>query len=413
MRRLRSIPRLVVACLLPLELSLPAGAMAVDSIVPQKPEASPALDGGSPDAASLPPAAPTEPAPPVPAGAREATKEKDYPNRDIWGVGVHPIIGYAPETSWVLGGGGALYFNPRPDDPNQRLDEYGLNVTYSLKRQGSVSFDATKYLRGNSHILSASLEFTNTPSSFYGIGPNQPESAEEHFTQNGIALTVGFRSKVSPDLYIGPQYDFFYSNLTNVQGPLLARGEIPGSGETHPSGLALVATYDTTNPELYKLHGTRISLSTGLYHSALGSSNTFGTTKLDVRHYVALGGRFVLALQASAKGAHGDVPFFYLPALGGNTLLRGYSSDQYLGNYFLGGQAELRFPLFWRFGGVAFVGVAEVERKIADFGKLVRAAGGLGLRVALNKKQTINLRFDFAFNSEGDNKRYIKLREAF
>lgn len=413
MRKLRSIPGFVVACLPMLELSLPAGAMAVDSLDARKAETLPAPDGGSPGATSLPPPALTEPVPPAPAGARETTKEKDHPDRDVWGVGVHPIIGYAPDTSWVLGGGGALYFNPRPNDPDQRLDEYGLNVTYSLKRQGSVSFNATKYLSGNNHFLSASLELTNTPSSFYGIGPNQPESAEEHYTQNGIALTVGFQSRVLPGLYIGPQYDFFYSNLTDVEGPLLASGEIPGSGKTHESGLALVATYDTTNAKLYKLHGTRVSLSAGLYHSALGSSNTFGTTKLDVRHYIALGGSLVLALQASAKGAYGDVPFFYLPTLGGNKLLRGYSSDQYRGNYFLGGQAELRFPLFWRIGGVVFLGVAEVERKVADFGKFVRAAGGLGLRVALNKKQTINLRFDFAFNADGDIKKYIKLREAF
>jgi hypothetical protein len=347
----------------------------------------------------------------TPAAVTPAAAEDED---DVWGVGAHPIIGYGPESSWVLGGGAAFYYNSRPKDPNQRLDDYQLNLTYSLKNQASVSINGTKYLRGNKQFLEGSAEFTNTPSSFYGIGPDTPDFAEEEYTRTGLAMTLGFQAMVLPGFYLGPEYDFFYSDINGVEaGSLLANQRISGSGTTHESGIGLLATYDTTNRMLYKLDGMRIELRSSVYHSALGSSNTFGMTSLGVRRYFSLPWRLVLALHTAVRSSYGDVPFFYMQTLGGNKLLRGYSSERHIANHFIGGQAELRFPIFWRFGGVVFAGAAEVEEQWENFGKTPRAAGGLGFRIALNKKQTINLRFDLAYNSDGELKKYIKLGEAF
>jgi hypothetical protein len=93
--------------------------------------------------------------------------------------------------------------------------------------------------------------------------------------------------------------------------------------------------------------------------------------------------------------------------------MRGYSSERYLARHGLAGQAELRYPLIWRFGGVAFVGASEVEDRLADLGTTVRMAGGFGLRFAINKGQTINMRLDVSCNSDGQFEKYLKLREAF
>ena len=77
------------------------------------------------------------------------------------------------------------------------------------------------------------------------------------------------------------------------------------------------------------------------------------------------------------------------------------------------GTTSIVASLAWRFGGVAFVGASEVENRLADLGSTVRMAGGLGLRFALNKRQTINIRLDITCKSRGEFEKYLKLREAF
>lgn len=361
-------------------------------------------------AGAPPPDAPAVQLPPGGPGASVAASEEV--GRDVWGIGAHPIVGYGPESSVVLGVGAAVYYNSRPEDPDQRLDEYGLNATYSERKQGSISVDATKYLGGDRHVLGASLELMNTPSSFYGIGPNSPASAEEGYTQTGLAFSMALQTRVWGDLYVGPEYGFLYSEI-DAEGPLLSAGRIAGSGTTHESGLGVLLSYDTTNAKLYKLTGTRVDLRSAVYHSAIGSAHAFGCTGVGLRRYLSIGERLVLALHLAAQATYGDVPFFSLSSLGGNKLLRGYSSERYRARHFLGGQAELRARLFWRVGAAAFAGAAEVENELAGFGANVRGAAGIGLRVALNAKQTINLRFDLALNTDGEIGKYIRLREAF
>jgi hypothetical protein len=348
-----------------------------------------------------------------PALATEPQSQDDEPE-ETWGVGAHPIIGFEPESSWTFGAGATFFYNTHPGDPDQRLDEYTLNGTYSLRNQGTLSLEGTKYLRGNELFLEGDLVLTDTTGSYYGVGPNTPDSAEEEFQQAGVHPTLALLVMVLPGLSVGPEADFFYSKVYGLDpAGALAGGAVPGAGQTEEAGLGLVASYNTTNRKLYKVTGTRAELRGTLYSPYLGSSHAFGKSELDLRHYIPLPWRLVLALQTQLRSAFGEVPFFYLESLGGKGMLRGYSSERHQGYRFWGAQAELRYPIFWRFGGTAFFGAADVEESFADLGKTVRAAGGLGLRLALNRSQTINLRFDLTCNSDGELEKYIKLGEAF
>jgi outer membrane protein assembly factor BamA len=333
---------------------------------------------------------------------------------ETWGLGGHPILGYSPESRWTLGAGLALYYNPRPWDPAQRPDEYVLQATYTTRKQGSLGLDSTTYLGGNRHFLQHKIKIVDTPSSFFGIGSNTPESAEESYTQAGVGLDLAFQTMVREGLYLGPAVDFTYSRLYDeTPGGLLDRGAVIGAGTTRQLGIGFLATYDSTNSNLYKLRGSRVQLGGRIHHPWLGGSHAFWGASAEARHFVPLPWHMVLAFQLGARAAGGDVPFYDLEPLGGHRLLRGYSAERYIAKHFLGAQAELRYRLFWRFGGVFFLGAAEVEDHLRDFGSIVRAAGGLGFRFAINRSQTINVRFDITYNADGEAEKYIKLREAF
>lgn len=350
------------------------------------------------------------------AGAAQSTPASPAMERggDGWGVAGHPMVGYAPETHLLLGAGVALYHDSRPGVPGQRPDEYGLNLSYTTRQQGNLTLDGIKYLHGNDQFVSSSVQLFRAPSSFFGVGPHTSEGDEEEYTRTGAEAEIAFQTTVAPGLYVGPDYGFVYSSITDVaEGSQLASGTIRGSGTGVASGLGILATYDSTNSRMYKLSGTRVQLGGRVYHAYLGSSYNYGKLGIDARHYLSLPWGMVLALQVRFSASFGHVPFYALASLGGDKLMRGYSSERYLARHGLAGQAELRSPLFWRFGGVAFVGASEVEDRLADLGTTVRMAGGLGLRFAINQRETINMRLDVSCNSDGQFEKYLKLREAF
>lgn len=110
----------------------------------------------------------------------------------------------------------------------------------------------------------------------------------------------------------------------------------------------------------------------------------------------------------------GVVPFQSMPALGGAQRMRGFFDWRFRDDHMVAAQLEYRFPVWWRFGAAVFGGVGDVAPELDAFelGGL-ELAGGAGVRLALNPKDRVNLRFDFGATSEGDANLYITLGEAF
>lgn len=94
--------------------------------------------------------------------------------------------------------------------------------------------------------------------------------------------------------------------------------------------------------------------------------------------------------------------------------MRGFVQDKYRDKHYAAFQTEYRFPMFWRIGGAVFGSVGDVSSKISNFNLSdLKKAGGIGLRVNIEKKQHINLRIDIAHNSDKETNLYINLLEAF
>ncbi len=107
----------------------------------------------------------------------------------------------------------------------------------------------------------------------------------------------------------------------------------------------------------------------------------------------------VLALRLGAQELFGkDLPAQFLLPLGGNTSLRGSPQDRYLGKSAVLANAELRFPLIWRLGGVLGLDAGRVWSSLADFDLRGWAVNPtVGLRFIMN---TFVVRFDVGFGRE-------------
>ena len=93
--------------------------------------------------------------------------------------------------------------------------------------------------------------------------------------------------------------------------------------------------------------------------------------------------------------------------------MRGYYEGRYRDRQYLAGQAEYRFPLWWRIGGAAFAGMGDVAPDLGSFTfSSLKPSYGLGLRFMINKEEKVNIRLDYAWGKETSGF-YLEITEAF
>ncbi|MDX1667326.1 MAG: hypothetical protein R3350_08855, partial [Saprospiraceae bacterium] len=92
---------------------------------------------------------------------------------------------------------------------------------------------------------------------------------------------------------------------------------------------------------------------------------------------------------------------------------RGYSDRRFIDNNLINLQTEVRFPVYQRFGGVAFASAASLAPRISDlFTTEHKFAYGIGARYTVDRKQRTKLRLDVGFTSNEFNF-YVTAKEAF
>jgi hypothetical protein len=335
--------------------------------------------------------------------------------KDTSGIAFFPMIGYSPDTNLQLGVSCVLYRNSDPENSDQKLDEVKIIASYSLKEQYSLSTKFTKYISGNDYLIEGKVGIARVPSEFYGIGADTPESNQEEYTPFYIPFRAAFMfNSLGRNFYIGPVYDAKYYTIEKREDDSLFEGEtINGRDPMYSSGFGINLLYNSRDSGLYPRDGTYFEMKYLVYSHPFGSDSSFKTFSADFRHYFPLFSRAVFGIQIIGEKITGDAPFYYLPSLGGDEIMRGYGGGRYIARNCIASQAEVRFPIFWRIGGAFFASAGEVSTDITDFGTNIRKAGGVGLRGTLNNNRTINLRLDLAVNDKKEKSLYLKLLEAF
>ena len=94
--------------------------------------------------------------------------------------------------------------------------------------------------------------------------------------------------------------------------------------------------------------------------------------------------------------------------------MRGYYDGRYKDKDMLEFQGEYRFPVYKRFSAVAFGGGGTVGNTFSDYSLSdLKFSYGAGLRIALDKREKLNLRLDYGIGQGKNNGFYLQLGEAF
>lgn len=328
-----------------------------------------------------------------------------------------PLVARSIETDWSVGAAGSFTFRFNQSDTTTRTSNTQALLLYSLRKQFIAAINGTAYLPSERYILNYQLSYSYFPDKFWGLGKNAPDKNEEAYIFKQYYTYLHFQRKLRNRYFVGLLYE--YQRLLTVDyqaGGLFDKLAVPGRYPYHISGAGLSLTFDSRNNAFAPDRGSFFQVYFNHFTPAFGSDFRYTNYVVDVRRFVPLYGKQVLALEAYSFFNSGNVPLRSLATFGGANSMRGFYDGRYRSKNQVVVQAEYRVPLFWRLGAVGFAGIGNVGDSISDvnFRNLKYSYGG-GLRVALNRRERLNLRIDYGWGQgeSTSNGLYFQLGEAF
>lgn len=325
-----------------------------------------------------------------------------------------PFVVRSLETDWGFGGILARFFKADKRDSTIRTSDVNLLGLYTLRKQLILVLSSTIFFPKEDKIARFQASYSYYPDNFWGLGNHTSHTDEEGFSQKQYFINPQFLKKITGNLYIGITYEFQHTGAVNyMAGGVFDRENIVGRYGGNTSGVGPILSWDTRNNAYSPDHGFFAEMAYVYFDQHLGSHFNFKVFSIDLRTFIALSKKSVLALQGLGGFTGGNTPFRKLEELGGADMMRGYYGGRFTDKCLMAYQAEYRRFLFWRLGVVGFVSTGEVAHTVGRFElNGFHTAYGGGARFALSKEEKLNLRVDYGVGKHS-NAFTVQLREAF
>ena len=333
-----------------------------------------------------------------------------------------PLFGYAQETGFEFGLGGLYsFFVDKKDTTNRSSNLFG-SAYYTTKKTYNLSFEGDAWTKGNRYHVISELRFRKTPFNFYGIGNNTLQSAEDNLVQQLTRMSLDIEKKVLPFTYTGVSITFDHQKFTDKipNGIFQTLSNLNNRNGGSVLFLGISQSYDTRNSNNYPTKGFfgRISYQ---YAPDLFSGTSFKgrQIRINLRNFWSVAPKLTLGLQGLFNTVQGSkIPFFVLPQLGNDEVMRGYYTGRYRDENLVVSQAELRYRFSNRFGLVGFAAAGKVFANGEFSFNQLKPNYGVGGRYFFDTAKGLSVRFDYGIgekkvNEKRQNGFYIGLAEAF
>jgi hypothetical protein len=324
-----------------------------------------------------------------------------------------PVLFYSPETRLGFGAAGFFSFKFNGHDTLSRPSQINFGGAYTQEKQLLTYAEFDLWVRSNKFNLNGEVGYYRFFYYFWGVGEETRQ--EESFNVNFPRVRFEGYYELKNAFFIGPKYTYDYFDITSVdENGRLAQNSYPGTTGGGISGLGIASKYDTRNSNFYPTEGFNTTVSYEYFSKALGGDFDYHLAWVNFIKYIDLKKDRVLAANVYGRFTQGEVPFFHLSQMGGNSRMRGYYEGFHRDKQKIGWQAEYRTPVFWRVGMVFFAGNALVADAFSNLkSRNIRSAAGAGLRFKVDHERNINLRIDFGFTSDRTTGLYFTIGEAF
>jgi hypothetical protein len=335
-----------------------------------------------------------------------------------------PAISANPTNGLLLGVSGNAVTRLGTDQ-GTNLSTVSASVSYTTKKQFNVMVRSNVYTAGNRAKLEGDWRYLDTNQPTYGLGPALPDDRKSPMDYQLVRFSETVYREVSPDVLVGLGYHLnYYFGIVDVnasQGIVTPYVQYSGGqpSTSTSSGLSLNVLSDTRDNPINPLNGLYARGSFRLLPTWLGSDNTWQSLEAELRTYTRVGARRnVLAFWGLLWLTMGRPPYLDLPAIGwdyNNRTGRGYAQGRIRAGDLVYGEAEYRVTLsrdgLW--GAVAFLNLTSASDPVTGVLQTPDAAGGVGLRIKLNKHSDTNIAIDFGYGAEGSHGVFFGTGEAF
>jgi outer membrane protein assembly factor BamA len=352
-----------------------------------------------------------------PAAELHAQKEvidEDSSEVKKFGWLAYTYVFLSPETNLAFGLGGIVYFRLSPDS-TIKPSSITPSAYYSINDQYDLTIIPEFYLGSKFYIYS----YFSTGlyiDKFYGLGPESEEIDNPEYEHHTTVIQLNLQPQISKYIRAGLYSRVLFKSISDPHtNPFILSGSVTGTGGGTSVGLGGVIARDTRDQRFYPTDGQLNEIRMVFYSSVWGSEYDYNKLEIDLRGYVSIGTepKHVLGMQLYGVFCSTHTPFYDDAMLGGKTIMRGYYLGRYRDNALLAGQFEYRTRIWWRIGGVVFMGAGEVMPKMKDFRvKSLQYSYGFGLRFQFDVVEKIDIRADFGFG-KGTSGVYFDVQQAF
>lgn len=342
------------------------------------------------------------PAPPVP---------RQKPRSGWAGL---PIFTYSPETHLGLGLFGTHFFRTGPTVERARASSISVVGLYTWRHQLITELIPELYWNNDRSHLWTRLDYRRYPNTLWAVGPRAPDSSEETYSEDRLRWQGRIGQALRGSLFLYGHFELQHMDLDDREpGGLLDRGALPGAQGGFTMAVGPGLAWDSRDHSLAPHRGAFYDVVLMSSQPSLGSTYEFTIMVFDLRQYFPIRPGHTFAGNVYIAVQDGQAPFYLLPQLGGDELLRGYFEGRYRDKTLMLAQAEYRFPIFWRIGGTAFGGLGNVSPTFREFGETApKWSFGAGLRLMLNRDERLNLRADLGI-ARGAQGFYVGIGEVF
>jgi outer membrane protein assembly factor BamA len=204
---------------------------------------------------------------------------------------------------------------------------------------------------------------------FYGIGNRSIASDVERYTRiprdMEIDFSRGFSSTFVGQLKI--KYMSIENNNFEANSRLAVLSPLLNSGTATFTSLAFTVRFDSRNSFINASSGLVLQGESEFSPEwGLGNTNFTRLTGWIQYYLTLLSSKTVLTGRVGLQQVIGNnIPVQLMSSLGGTGTLRGYPQDRFLDKADMLFNAEIRFPIVWRFGGVVGLDAGKVWSSLA------------------------------------------------
>jgi outer membrane protein assembly factor BamA len=333
-----------------------------------------------------------------------------------------PVFRYTQEIGLEFGLGALYSTYLDREDLTNRSSNFSSVLSVSTKGQYNVSFKSDIWTKGNQHHYIAETRFKKMPFDFYGIGNETLDATKDRLVQGSVKIVLEAEKMLLKNAYTGLSLGFEnYHFDDKVVGGIFTTDQSlvhKVGGSVFYAGLS--QSYDTRNSNNYTTRGFMGKVTYQYAPDFFGGENFNGSLfKVNVRNFWPLSRKFVIGVNGLFHSIQGkNTPFYLLPQLGNDEIMRGYYTGRYRDRNLLAAQTEIRYRYNNRFGLVLFAGAGQVfDNKDFAFKHSKPSYGGGG-RYFFDPEKGLSVRVDYGIGEKRPNEKrqtgfYISLAEAF